>query len=219
MSDNDNGSSRSSRNSNGSSTSCSTNSRRGVGDGGELQPTFQPEKYNNIIRSKENFKRFANPLKENMACGTGVVETNKSMVHSVGLTSNRISHVTTLPFSSIAGSEMMEMITDSTNNDKGISAKALLSKTENSVFQKNFTSFNVSVADDKDGCSECCPSTSQHSCVKLLNVQQTNVPASVSISVPVSVPVPVPVQRNYARAQHSYDASSHTSNVFPTVLV
>lgn len=84
----------------------------------------EEEKSNNI-QNEENFRRYANPLKEDLGC---------NLSPSAADLPTRISVVR--PIARATSREMMEMISEA-DTTKGVSSKALLSKTQNSDFQKH----------------------------------------------------------------------------------
>ncbi|XP_065216653.1 protein jagged-2-like [Planococcus citri] len=106
----------------------------------------EEEKSNNM-QNEENFRRYANPLKEDSSCNlnTNVVDV-----------STRINVVR--PISRTSSGEIMEMINDS-DTTKGVSNKALLSKTQNTEFQKHSLNNN------------CCCSSKEAAATKPLNIK------------------------------------------------
>ncbi|KAK7588165.1 hypothetical protein V9T40_005410 [Parthenolecanium corni] len=171
---------------------------------------FEEEKSNNIAQNAENFRRFANALKENVVCPH--IEPHASTTEaSCGVSRVNVVH----PISRVSSAEMMELINDSGSEcgkaPSKLSPKALLSKTQNTTFQKNSTAAS-STSTLHTSAGECSPSTS--SCVASTAKEQSrsNIkPLNVSV-------VPTIVQRNInaaARTQHNCS----NVNVIPTVLV
>lgn len=154
---------------------------------------FDEEKSNNL-QNEETFRRFANPLKENAVVSNSDVSSTVTVVDlPVKINVVRpISHT----------SEMMEMmmgdgISAGTDAGKGVCTKALLSKTQNSAFQKTAAVNDCSVSSavicqSKDGCTK---------------------PLNINVIHPIQRPSTTPS----LQPQSNDDCTS--SNAFTTVLV
>lgn len=105
----------------------------------------EEEKSNNI-QNEENFRRYANPLKEDLSCNLSA---------NVADVSARINVVR--PISRTSSGEIMEMINES-DTTKGVSNKVLLSKTQNTEFQKH-------------SLNDCCGPSKETPATKPLNIK------------------------------------------------
>jgi cbb3-type cytochrome oxidase subunit 3 len=158
---------------------------------------YDEEKSNNL-QNEETFRRFANPLKENII----VCNPDVSSVTVVDLPT-KVNVVR--PISHTSNIEAIEMVNDTgldgCSKGKGISSKVLLSKTQNSAFQKSAT-LNADSMTVASGAA-----SKEYNCMKSLNV---NVITSV-------------MQRNNAspttQPRSNNNCDNAASNVFATVLV
>lgn len=176
----------------------------------EARAPFEEEKSNNIAQNEENFRRFANALKENVVC-PHIEPHSGTNEASCGVSRVNVVH----PITRVSSAEMMELMNDSGSEcgkaPSKLSPKALLSKTQNSTFQKNSATASGSSTLYPSG-NECAPSTS--SCATSTNNEQSqnNVkPLNVSV-------VPTIAHRNINAASHTQHNCSNV-NIIPTVLV
>lgn len=174
---------------------------RGKGDlssrsRGSERRNFDEEKSNNL-QNEETFRRFANPLKEN-----ATVVCNPEAGCSPVIVADLPAKINVVrPISHASAAEMMEMISDTGGGDgggKGVCAKALLSKTQNSAFQKT--------AALADGC--------------MAGVVGSSGKEMGGVGVkPLNVNVISPNQRLPTGPLQPNSSDDCSSNVFTTVLV
>ena len=162
---------------------------------------YDEEKTNNL-QNEDTFRRFANPLKDSIiVCSQDVA----SPVSVVDLTA-KINVVR--PISHTSNAEMMEMISDAgpdcSKSGKCVSTKVLLSKTQNSTFQKCAT-LNAESLSTLPGVA-----SKEYNYTKPLNVNV--IPSSTHRT---SASPSIQSQNN----NNNNDGDNGSSSVFATVLV
>lgn len=167
---------------------------------------FEEEKSNNIAQNEENFRRFANALKENVVCP--YIEPHSGAGDLSSCAAARVNVVR--PITRVSSAEMMEMMNESAADccAKGaskLSPKALLSKTQNSTFQKNSAAAASGSSTSHASGGESSPSPSSSSGASTEPGLKNVKPLNVSV-------VPTVMQRNI-------NAAPRMQLKFPTVLV